>query len=63
MAEPDYPAVILGGLAALYEITGDHAYLDRGESVAAATLSTPASARVPGILVDPCEMTAAVGQR
>jgi predicted alpha-1,6-mannanase (GH76 family) len=54
--------VILGGLAALYEITGDHAYLDRGESLATATLSqlsTPASARVPGILIDPCETTAA----
>ena len=54
--------VILGGLAALYEITGDHAYLDRGETLAAAALSqlsTPASARVPGILIDPCETAAA----
>ena len=54
--------VILGGLAALYEITGDRAYLDRGETLAAAALSqlsTPASARVPGILIDPCETAAA----
>jgi predicted alpha-1,6-mannanase (GH76 family) len=54
--------VILGGLAALYEITGDHAYLTRGESIAGAALSqltTPPPTRVPGILADPCESAAA----
>jgi predicted alpha-1,6-mannanase (GH76 family) len=53
--------VILGGLAALYEITGDRAYLARGESIAGAALSqltAPLSARVPGILADPCESAA-----
>jgi predicted alpha-1,6-mannanase (GH76 family) len=55
--------VILGGLAALFEITGDQAYLQQGETIANAVLSqlvTPASATVPGILVEPCE-TATVG--
>jgi predicted alpha-1,6-mannanase (GH76 family) len=50
--------VILGGLAALFEITGDRAYLQQGESIAGAALSTlvtPASAHPPGILVEPCE--------
>jgi predicted alpha-1,6-mannanase (GH76 family) len=50
--------VILGGLAALFEITGDRDYLEQGESIANATLSklvTPASAHPPGILVEPCE--------
>jgi predicted alpha-1,6-mannanase (GH76 family) len=53
--------VILGGLAALFEITGDQAYLQQGETIANAALSqlvTPASATVPGILVEPCETTA-----
>jgi predicted alpha-1,6-mannanase (GH76 family) len=52
--------VILGGLAALYEITGDRAYLQHGESIANATLSklvSPAWAHPPGILVEPCEQT------
>jgi len=50
--------VILGGLAALAEITGDRAYLQQGESIANAAVSelvTPASACPPGILVEPCE--------
>jgi predicted alpha-1,6-mannanase (GH76 family) len=50
--------VILGGLAALAEITGDRAYLRHGEFIANAALSelvTPASAHPPGILVEPCE--------
>jgi predicted alpha-1,6-mannanase (GH76 family) len=50
--------VILGGLGALFEITGDHAYLAQGESIAGAVLSkltTPASATTPGILTEPCE--------
>ena len=52
--------VILGGLAALFEITGDRAYLQQGESIADAALSTlvtPDSAHPPGILVEPCERT------
>jgi predicted alpha-1,6-mannanase (GH76 family) len=54
--------VILGGLAALYQITGDAAYLEQGESIAAAALSsltTPPSAKPPGILTEPCEATTA----
>ena len=50
--------MILGGLTALFEITGDRAYLQQGESIANAALSklvTPAPARPPGILVEPCE--------
>ena len=47
--------VILGGLAALYEITGDRAYLERGESIADAALS--ALAPPPGILTEPHEAT------
>jgi predicted alpha-1,6-mannanase (GH76 family) len=50
--------VILGGLGALFEITGDHAYLTQGESIASAVLSkltTPPSATIPGILTEPCE--------
>ena len=49
---------VLGGLAALYQITGDNAYLQQGESIAAATLSnltTPKTAKVSGILTEPCE--------
>jgi predicted alpha-1,6-mannanase (GH76 family) len=48
--------VILAGLGDLYEITGDAAYLRRGESIADAALSeltTPDSAARPGILIDP----------
>jgi predicted alpha-1,6-mannanase (GH76 family) len=55
--------VILGGLAALFEITGDRAYLEQGESIAAAVLSrlaTPPWADPPGVLVERCEQ-AAVG--
>jgi len=54
--------VILGGLAALYEITGDRAYLQRGESIADAALrelTSPASARPAGILTEPGELATA----
>jgi predicted alpha-1,6-mannanase (GH76 family) len=54
--------VILGGLAVLFEITGDRAYLQQGKSIADAALSTlvtPASAHPPGILVEPCERASA----
>jgi len=50
--------VILGGLGALFEITGDQAYLAQGESIAGAVLSQLTTA--PGILTEPCE---AGGQR
>jgi predicted alpha-1,6-mannanase (GH76 family) len=52
--------VILGGLAALYEITADRGYLDQGEIIADAALShltSPPSAGVPGILSEPGETT------
>jgi predicted alpha-1,6-mannanase (GH76 family) len=49
--------VILGGLAALFEITGDRAYLTQGESIASAAVSRLTS---QGILAEPCE-PAAVG--
>jgi predicted alpha-1,6-mannanase (GH76 family) len=45
--------VILGGLGALFDITGDSGYLEQGEAIANAALSqlcTP-----PGILTEPCE--------
>ena len=45
--------VILGGLAALHEITGDQGYLRQGEVIADATLSTLTDSR--GILAEPCE--------
>jgi predicted alpha-1,6-mannanase (GH76 family) len=51
--------VILGGLGALHEITGDRAYLEHGESIADAALSrltSPPTAGSPGILTEPHEM-------
>ena len=48
--------VILGGLAALFEITGDRAYLTQGESIASAAVSQLTSR---GILAEPCEAAAA----
>jgi predicted alpha-1,6-mannanase (GH76 family) len=50
--------VILGGLGDLYAITGDGAYLRRGESVADATLlklTSPADAGTAGVLTEPRE--------
>ena len=50
--------VILGGLGAMWEITGDRAYLDTGEAIANATLSnliTAPADGTPGILTEPCE--------
>jgi predicted alpha-1,6-mannanase (GH76 family) len=54
--------VILGGLAAMHEITGDPGYLDHGERIAGAvlrTLTVPAAGAAgedaPGILTEPCE--------
>jgi predicted alpha-1,6-mannanase (GH76 family) len=44
--------VILGGLAALFEITGDRAYLTQGESIASAAIRQLTS---HGILAEPCE--------
>jgi predicted alpha-1,6-mannanase (GH76 family) len=62
--------VILGALAAMFEITGDRDYLTQGESIANATVAQlapavpspspiPPSAVTPGILAEPCEATAA----
>jgi predicted alpha-1,6-mannanase (GH76 family) len=44
--------VILGGLAALFQITGDRGYLTQGEVIAAAALGGLTAA---GILAEPCE--------
>jgi predicted alpha-1,6-mannanase (GH76 family) len=53
--------VILGGLAALYQITGDRAYLQQGEVIADAALSTLTSP--PGILAEPCESSGCDGDQ
>jgi len=45
--------VILGGLAALHELTGDQGYLRQGEAIADAALRDLTDAR--GILAEPCE--------
>ncbi len=53
--------VILGGLGAMFDITGDRAYLQAGEAIANATLSnlvTAPAAGTPGILTEPCEAAA-----
>jgi predicted alpha-1,6-mannanase (GH76 family) len=50
--------VILGGLAALHQITDDPAYLAQGEIIADAALrelTSPPSASLPGILAEPGE--------
>jgi predicted alpha-1,6-mannanase (GH76 family) len=52
--------VILGGLVALHEITGDAGYLRRGQAIADAALSTLVTGGLdrpgrPGILAEPCE--------
>jgi predicted alpha-1,6-mannanase (GH76 family) len=64
--------VILGGLAALYQITGDRAYLEQGESIADAALrelagppgpaGQPGPAGEPGILAEP-DPAAAAGSK
>jgi predicted alpha-1,6-mannanase (GH76 family) len=54
--------VVLGGLAALYEVTHQAAYLTQGEAIADAALgllTSPASAVRPGILVEPGESATA----
>jgi len=53
--------VILGGLAALYELTGDEAYLRQGEATADAALRTLTSPQ--GILAEPAEASASAGDR
>jgi predicted alpha-1,6-mannanase (GH76 family) len=58
--------VILGGLAALHQITGEPGYLDTGRSVAdaaLATLTTPAEASPGGVLVEPSEQPGDAGRR
>ena len=50
--------VILGGLAALHQITGDRGYLAQGEAIAdaaLAALTTPPAASPAGILTEPSE--------
>lgn len=57
--------VILGGLAGLYEITGNEAYLRQGESIADAAirdLVSPPTASPAGILIEPGEANM-VGRR
>jgi predicted alpha-1,6-mannanase (GH76 family) len=44
--------IILGGLAALYQATDDHAYLTEAEEIADAAISTLVSS--DGILTEPC---------
>ena len=53
--------VILGGLAALHELTGDEAYLRQGEAIADAVLRSLTSPA--GILAEPGEARAAAGDR
>ncbi|HLI41506.1 MAG TPA: glycoside hydrolase family 76 protein [Streptosporangiaceae bacterium] len=53
--------VILGGLAALYQITGDPAYLRHGEAIADAALRTLTDP--PGILAEPCEPSGCNGDQ
>jgi predicted alpha-1,6-mannanase (GH76 family) len=58
--------VILGGLAALHQLTGDQGYLDTGTSLAdavLATLTTPAEPGPGGILIEPSERPGDTGRR
>jgi predicted alpha-1,6-mannanase (GH76 family) len=53
--------VILGGLAALFELTGDQGYLRQGEVIADAALRDLTDAR--GILAEPCEPSGCDGDQ
>ena len=53
--------VILGGLGALHEMTGDGGYLRQGEAIADAALSALTSRR--GILTEPCEPSGCDGDQ
>jgi predicted alpha-1,6-mannanase (GH76 family) len=53
--------VILGGLAALFELTGDQGYLRQGEVIADAALRDLTGAR--GILAEPCELAGCDGDQ
>ena len=53
--------VILGGLAALHEMTGDQGYLRQGEVIADAALRALTSRR--GILAEPCEPSGCDGDQ
>jgi predicted alpha-1,6-mannanase (GH76 family) len=53
--------VLLGGLAALYDITGDRDYLRRGEATAGAALRTLTGP--PGILAEPTEPSGCDGDQ
>ena len=48
--------VVLGGLVALVEATGDQEYLDRARELADAS-TTAKTLHVDGVLVEPCEAT------
>ncbi len=53
--------VVLGGLAALHELTGDQGYLRAGEHIADAALARLAGPA--GILAEPCEPSACDGDQ
>jgi predicted alpha-1,6-mannanase (GH76 family) len=53
--------VILGGLAALHELTGDQGYLRQGEVIADAALRHLTGER--GILAEPCEPSGCDGDQ
>jgi predicted alpha-1,6-mannanase (GH76 family) len=53
--------VILGGLAALHDVTGDHGYLRQGQVIADAALARLTSRR--GILTEPCEPSGCDGDQ
>jgi predicted alpha-1,6-mannanase (GH76 family) len=53
--------VILGGLAALHELTGEQDYLRQGEVIADAALRTLTSEQ--GILAEPCEPSGCDGDQ
>jgi len=58
--------VVLGGLSALNQITGQQEYLTAGERIADATirdLTSPASSHAPGVLVEPGEQDMAAIRR
>ncbi|HLH03094.1 MAG TPA: glycoside hydrolase family 76 protein [Bryobacteraceae bacterium] len=49
--------VILGGLTDLYKATGDTSLLTEAQTLASASMTSPALVNANGILVEPCEAT------